>query len=461
MNEPAQEMPWSYDAEVMVLGAAFIDPESVSEVQSIINPDSFFRESHRLLWRSIVGLYDQGEALDVVAVVDRLGPDAERAGGLEYAAQLMTMSVTAANVRYHARVVREKAELRALIESCRTIMRDALDPGADSGEVIHRAEERILGPSQRQVASEYVGASDSVMEAMAYIEEAQRAPDGIVGIRTGFPWLDRLTGGLRKGDLTILAARPAMGKSAFGWQIARNPALRGTHAAVASYEMSRARLFHRGLAAESGLNSHDLRTGNMESGDHAKLARAAALLAKLPIHIQYPPPRTVEGLRSDLRRLKRRHPVELFVVDYLQQMDGRGQNRNNQVEHISRNLKRIATDLDVAVVALAQLSRGVEHRNPPRPMLSDLRDSGAIEQDADNVLLLWRPQEYFDDETPTDVYDKWRDKGELIVAKQRDGETGRVILGWHGPTTTFREIDTSTEAKEQEKEPVHPAWAHR
>lgn len=455
------EVPWAYDSEVTVLGAALLDSEAVAEVQGIVTPDSFFREAHRIIWRAMVGLYDQGEALDVVAVVDRMGPDAERAGGLEYAAELMTMAASAANVRYHARVVRGKADLRRLIDACNATVTDALQHGADPAEVVRLAEERIMGPAQRQTASEYVQSSQSVMEAMAYIEEAQRSPDGITGMRTGFPWLDKLTGGLRKGDLTILAARPAMGKSAMGWQFARNTALRGPHVAIASYEMSRARLLHRGLAAESGINSHRLRTGDLAAEDHRRIAEAAGKLSKMPIHIQYPPPRTVEALRSDLRRLKRKHPVEMFVVDYLQQMDGRGQNRNNQVEHISRNLKRIATDLDVAVVALAQLSRGVEHRQPPRPMLSDLRDSGAIEQDADNVLLLWRPEEYFDDTTPVEMYDRWRDKGELIVAKQRDGETGRVILGWHGPTTTFREIDTSTEAKEQEKEPVHLAWAHR
>jgi replicative DNA helicase len=459
MNEPTQEMPWSYDSEVVVLGAAFLDPEAVSEVQGMLTPDMFFRDAHRMLWRSIVGLHNQGEALDIVAVVDRMGADAERAGGLEYAAQLMTMAASAANVRYHARVVRGKADLRRLIEACRTTVSDALEDGADPEAVVQLAEERIMGPSQRHTASDYVQASQSVMEAMEYIEEAQRSPDGITGMRTGFPWLDKLTGGLRKGDLTILAARPAMGKSAMGWQFARNTALLGPHVAIASYEMSRARLFHRGLAAEAGINSHRLRTGDLAVDDHRRIAEAAGKLSRMPIHIQYPPPRTVEALRSDLRRLKRKHPVDLFVVDYLQQMDGRGQNRNNQVEHISRNLKRIATDMDVAVVALAQLSRGVEHRQPPRPMLSDLRDSGAIEQDADNVLLLWRPEEYFDDTTPVEQYDRWRDKGELIVAKQRDGETGRVILGWDGPTTSFREIDTTQVAQRNGNR--QPEWIQR
>lgn len=436
-------IPWSEEAEVSVVGAVFLEPDVIGDVRSLIEPGSFFREAHRHIYRAAVELYDEGDAIDVVTVSEKLGDKLSRAGGLDYLAHVLDAVPSAANAKHHARIVAQKARLRGLVEACRVTAERATDPHADPDEVLRGAEERILGPAYRGEAAEYEPASQSVHEALAYIEEAQASPDGIIGLRTGFGWLDKLTGGLRKGDLTVLAARPSHGKSALAWQLAHNPATKGHAVAVASYEMSRARLLHRGLAAASRLDSHDLRTGRMTPNDSKALAAAAQRLSKLPLYIQYPPPRTVEGLRSDLRRLMRREPIELFVVDYLQQMDGRGQNRNNEVEHISRNLKRMAGDLDVHVIALSQLSRGVDHRSPPRPMLSDLRDSGAIEQDADNVLMLWRPQMYFDDTTPEDQWARWQNKGELIVAKQRDGDTGRVILMWDGPTTTFTELDTT------------------
>jgi replicative DNA helicase len=445
MTEPTPT-PWSPESEAAVIGAAMIDPEALLEVRSWLPAEAFFREAHRVIYRVILELHDRGDPTDLVTVLSRLQDtqQEDQAGGAAYLAEVYNTTVTAANVRYHARVVRDKAALRKLIDSCRSVIETASRANGNAREVIQQAEERILSASHQRTNPEWVGAADSVREAMAYIEEAQSHPDGIVGLRSGFSWLDKLMGGLRKGDLTVLAARPAMGKSAMGWQFARNPATKGHHTAIASYEMSRARIFHRGLAAESGIDSHRLKTANVTPEESSLLASSASRVQGFPIHTLYPPPRTVEGLRSTLRRLMRKHPVELFVVDYLQQMDGSGQNRNNQVEHISRNLKRIATEMDVHVLALAQLSRGVEHRQPPRPMLSDLRDSGAIEQDADNVLLLWRPEVYFDERTPDELYAKWQGKGELIVAKQRDGETGRVVLGWNGPTLTFSEIDTRT-----------------
>lgn len=435
------DLPSAVEAEVSVLSACMISEDVIHDVRTILRDADFRSDAHRKLWRAITAVSDRGDVPDPVTVMDALGSSLDAAGGAEYLADIMDAVPTSARAVQHARAVRDAGTLRRIIEASGRITASAMSPDADALTTLREAEEEILRLSAPSARSEYLPASQAVMEAMEAIEQASKAPDGIVGLRTGFRWLDKIMGGFRDGDLIVLAARPAMGKTSIALQIAETVARSGKGVAFASYEMSRARVMHRRLAARAQIDSHRLRTGNMDEAGYRALSKAAHDLSLIPLYIQNPPQRTVEGLRSDLIRMTRRQDIGLFVVDYLQQMDGTGNNRNAQVEHISRNLKRIAVDLDIPVLALSQLNRGVEKREPPRPQLSDLRDSGAIEQDADAVLMLWRPEEYFDDSTPADQYDKWRDKAELIIPKQRDGETGRLVLSWDGPTTSFREIE--------------------
>ena len=455
-----QEVPHSPEAEVSVLGAVMLDPDVLTDLRLSLTPGDFFIPRNRQIYEGMVALYDRDEATDPVSLLDEVEKNGNRRGLADYIAMLLDAVPTSASVSYHAKMVRRTADLRRLIAASQQTIRDAMDPGNDPDEVIRTAEERLTTDTRRSGQVEWVGARGSVESAMQSIEESMRSTDGIIGLRTGFSWLDRIMAGLRDGDLTILAARPRMGKTAFALQVARQVAGTGEHVAVASYEMSQARLLHRQLAAESGIDSHRLRTGRLEQPEWQRLSAAAGRLSQLPMHIQYPPPVTIEGLRSELRRLRRKHPVRLFVVDYLQQMSGKGNNRNNEVEHISRGLKALARDFDgLHVLALAQLSRGVEYRKPPRPMLADLRDSGAIEQDADNVLMLWRPEEYFDDETPDEQIARWQGKAEIIMEKQRDGDTGRSIMAWDGPRTTFREVDTTETARRSGS--TQPEWIHQ
>ena len=450
---------WSWEAEVSVLSALMADPDAIHDVRGVIEPEDFHAPRHRLLYRTVCLITDGGGAADPVTILDRLADRAAEAGGAEYIAEVMDAVPGASQVKQHAGIVQGRAALRRLMAACDLIRRDVEKDPSDALAIIRAAEERIMGLDRRGKAEGYQDAATALWEAMEAIEEAGKSEDGIVGVRTGIAWLDHIMGGLRPGDLTILAARPAMGKTALALQIADHAASDGHGTAFASYEMSRARLMHRRIAARAQVDSHKLRTGRLDPSDYNHMSRSAHRLSALPLHIQYPPPRTVEGLRSDLIRLTRQQEVRLFVVDYLQQMDGPGNNRNAQVEHISRNLKRIATDLDVHVLALSQLSRAVEHRSPPRPQLSDLRDSGAIEQDADNVLMLWRPEEYWDPERPPENADKWRGKAELLMPKQRDGETGRVVLSWEGAYQTFRAIDTTQVA--QRNGDRQPEWIQR
>jgi replicative DNA helicase len=450
---------YSWEAEVSVLSALMMDPDAIHEVRGVIESSDFHEPRHRVLYRTICRITDGGGAPDPVTVLDRLADSVDEAGGADYIAQVMDAVPGSSQAKQHASIIRGRASLRRLMEACDLIRKDVEEDPSDALAIIRTAEERIMGLERRGVAREYHDAATALWEAMEAIEEAAKAEDGIVGVRTGISWLDKIMGGLRPGDLTILAARPAMGKTALALQIADRAASDGHPSAIASYEMSRARLMHRRIAARARINSHKLRTGMLDPSEYARISDVSSKLSALPLHIQYPPPRRVEGLRSDLIRLTRQQDIRLFVVDYLQQMDGSGNNRNAQVEHISRNLKRIATDMDIHVLALSQLSRAVEHRSPPRPQLSDLRDSGAIEQDADNVLMLWRPEEYWDPERPPENADRWRGKAELLMPKQRDGETGRVVLGWEGAYQTFRAIDTTPVA--QRNGDRQPEWIQR
>lgn len=441
MTDSTMALPWSQEAEVAALSEMLQDPDAVTDVRGILTAGDFFRSGHRRIYGAIVALWDAGRATDIVSVVEALKDrgELEEAGGVDYVSSLLG-SVPAGNAAHHSRIVRDKARLRRFIRACQESVKDAVE-GGDPEFILRQAEARILAATELDGGrGGYRPVGDAVHDALCMIERAAEAKDGIVGIPTGFRELDQKLSGLEPGLLTVLAGRPSMGKSAMAWVMAEHAARVGHGVSVASYEMSGGQLARRGLAGSTGIDSYRLRRAHLDPEDHEALGHAASDLSGLPVWIDEHPGQTIEAVTADVRRLKARASVDFVVVDYLQQMRGRGQNRNNEVEHIARGLKRMARDLDVHVLVLAQLNRAVEHRTPPRPVLSDLRDSGAVEQDADTVLLLWRPERYFDENTSLDARAKWEGRAELIVAKQRDGETGTIHLAWNGKILRFTGI---------------------
>lgn len=434
MIAPAQQPPWSNEAEICVLGAALISEQAIAEAASVVSADDFFREAHRRIFRAALDLWRNGTTVDVVTLAAKLRTtgELEGVGGLEYLAEVVDLVPTAANVAYHARLILETATLRRIADAGHRMALSALSGEASSSDVLAESHARLLAV-RRDVGRGYVHAGDDMLSVMAEIEaEATESR----GLATGLPALDRMTNGLQPGDLIVLAARPSMGKTAMGMQFALHAAKRGNRALVASLEMSRSQLIKRGLA---GLAKMPVAYAIQTPERSAKLAEAATRLSRLPILIDDRPGDKLDSLRAGVLRAAAKNPPALLMIDYLQLLEGVGENRTQQVGSISRGLKLLARELNCPVLVLSQLSRKVEDRSPPRPVLSDLRDSGAIEQDADVVLLLWRPEYYFDEKTKDEVRTKWAGRAELIVAKQRNGDVGKVRMIWDAPTTTFTE----------------------
>lgn len=432
--------PSAIPSEVSVLGALLIDPKAIPEVRAQLDPADFFRAVHGRIYRAACALWDRSVAVDVVTLDAELREDPSyvEEGGLEYLAELVDAVPTAANVGYHARTVRDKAARRRLIDAAKRTIHEAHESVHDADTVLAEAVQRVLGSSKPVAGSGYVSIGDAMLDAMAEIEEEVNSQDGdarTFGVHTGIPKLDRLTRGMRAGDLTVLAARPSMGKTALAVQLAIHAARQGRSVLVASLEMSRRQIVRRGIASYGRLDV--MHAATQPDG---KLARAATDVSRLPIRIDDNPGETIHRLRAGIMRAAATGAPDLIVVDYLQLMESDGENRNQQISQVSRGLKRLARETNAHVIALSQLSRNVEHRTPPRPVLSDLRDSGAVEQDADVVLLLWRPEYYFDDKTSNEQRAKWQNKGELILAKQRNGPTGTVALYWDPPSMTFSEL---------------------
>ena len=453
MNGPPEEtrpVPYAAEAEASVLGAAFVDPQSVWDARAILNPDDFFRDRHRVIFTAMCELVDSGEVVDPVTLTERLKSkqEMEEAGGYSYVAQIMDTVPSAANVENHARIVREKAALRRIIRACHETIEDVYSAnGEGAAPVIEAAERRIFRAAEAPGRGGFIPAKQSLWKAMEEIEAEGEREGGVTGLATGFPTLDRMTAGLQPGDMTILAARPSMGKTAMALGMASNVAGGGGPVGIVSLEMSDGQLAKRMIASRARVDLMKIRRGELTKEEYEKLARASAWFNDVPIHIDDQLSASVPEIRAKLRRLVAGTPVSLLVVDYLQLMDGDGRNRVQEIGSLTRGLKRIAREFDLHALVLSQLSRAPERREPPRPILSDLRESGDIEQDADNVLLLWRPEYYHDDETPEEVVARQQGKGELIIGKQRNGPTGRIKLRWDQKTTTFTEL-----AREHEEE---------
>ncbi|RMH16902.1 MAG: replicative DNA helicase [Gemmatimonadetes bacterium] len=434
-----RQPPYSLEAEISVLGGMLLDKDAVARAVEIVNDSMFYREANRRLYRAMVRLFERGSVVDVVTVAEELKKTGELddVGGPEYLAELLDAVPTAANVEYHARIVREKALLRRLIDAASGIIRDVYDQGERTvEEVLDTAEQRVFQVAQSHDRQGFVWIKEVLWPTFEHIEKLQESKGGITGVPTGFPDLDRMTTGLQPGDLVIVAARPSMGKTSWVMNVAQNAAIEhGVPVAIFSLEMSKEQLVQRLLCSEGRVDAQKLRRGRLSPEEYQRLAQAAGHLNTAPMWIDDSPGSTVLEMRAKARRLKSEVNLGMLVIDYMQLMAGhrRTESRVQEVSEISRGLKALARELEVPVVALSQLSRGPEQRTDKRPMLSDLRESGSIEQDADLVMFLYRPEYYASlDERP-----ELEGKAELIVAKQRNGPTGVVNLYFHKAYTRF------------------------
>jgi replicative DNA helicase len=444
-NNPAtfdRRPPFSHEAEISVLGGMLVDPEAIVRVIEILDDSMFYREANRRLYRAMLRLWERGDVMDTVTLSEELknSGDFETVGGMAYLAQLVDAVPTAANIEYHGRIVREKAVLRRLVDAATSIIQETYDNQGEVDELLDQAEQKIFQIAQTHDRKGFVWIKEILWPTFEKIEALQANSSAVTGVPTGFADLDELTAGFQPGDLIIVAARPSMGKTAFTLNVAQHAAITARKAvAVFSLEMSKEALVQRILCAEGRVDASRLRTGRLRDEEYAQLATAAGYLNTAPIYIDDSPAISVLEMRAKARRLKAdRQDLELIIVDYLQLMRGsssRTENRQQEVSEISRGLKALAKELNVPVVALSQLSRAVESRPDKRPMMSDLRESGAIEQDADLVTFLYRPEYYFG---PTDKDgNSLEGRAELIVAKQRNGATGVVNLMFFKEYTRF------------------------
>ena len=429
--------PQNIEAEQAVLGAMLIKKEAISAAAELLTGDDFYRYAHRLVFEAIMTLNQANEAVDMITVTDRLKRDGEleKAGGIAFITALANAVPTAANVTFHARIVRQKSQLRQLINAATEIAGTAYEDADAVDEIMDDAEKRILGVTARSNHADFVPMKDILITTFEQIEKHAANKGTLTGLPSGFVDLDRLTSGFQPSDLILVAARPSMGKTAFTLNIATHAAIRSQKTvAFFSLEMSKEQLALRMFSAEGQVDSQRLRVGDLKDEEWQKLISAADRLTKAPLWIDDTPGITVMELRSKARRLKAEHGLDLIVIDYLQLMQGRGRgsgdNRQQEISEISRSLKALARELKVPVIALSQLSRSVESRQIKRPMLSDLRESGSLEQDADIVMFLYR-EDYYEKETDR------QNITEVIVAKHRNGPVDTVSLFFQKEFTKF------------------------
>jgi len=429
-------VPWSQEAEQAVLGAMLLDQDAALLATELVQDDMFYREGNRRLFRAMVSLVERRTVIDPVTLRDELGRRGEldAVGGAHYLADLVDAVPTAANLEYHARIVKDKAILRRLIEASTGIITEAYDGRSTASDLLDKAESRIFQISQERGSEGFSRLKEMLWPTMERIEALQRSGKSVTGVPSGYVDLDRLTSGFQPSELVIIAARPSMGKTALCLNIATHAAVEGQGVAIFSLEMSRDQLVQRMLTAEARVDSQRVRQGGLRDADFTNLARAAGVLQSCPVWIDDTPSLSLLEMRSKARRLKAENDIKMVVVDYLQLMRSPeyAENRVQEISDISRSLKALARELAVPVVALSQLSRASEQRGGERrPILSDLRDSGAIEQDADLVLFIHRP-EYYDREDESK-----KGLADIMLAKNRNGPTGDVQLRFSREYTRF------------------------
>ena len=432
--------PHDVEAEQAVIGSMLTDREAVASSIEVLKEDDFYREDNRIIYSAMLNLYNRAEPIDLITLKSELESMGkfEQVGGFEYLAVLPEKVPTTANATKYIKIVEEKAVLRNLIKTANEIIDLGYDPTEDVEDIMEGAEKKIFNIMQDKNQKGYAPIKDILVDSFTQLEELYNRKQHITGVPTGFSDLDYRTAGLHGSELILVAARPAMGKSAFALNIATNAALRGnTPVAIFSLEMSKEQLVNRILCSEAMVDSNKVRTGKLEDEDWGKLAEAIGPLSETGIYIDDTPGISVMEIRAKCRKLKLEKNIGLVVIDYLQLVQGsnkRNASREQEISEISRSLKILAKELNVPVIALSQLSRAVEQRPDHRPMLSDLRESGAIEQDADIVMFLYRDDYYNEDSEKKNV-------AEVIIAKHRGGSTGTVDLGWLGSYTKFVNLE--------------------
>ena len=437
--ELAKIPPHDIDAEQAVLGSMLTDKDAVNAAIETLKEEAFYREDNRAIYQAIVNLYSKSEPIDIITLKDELESmdKFEQVGGFEYLASLPDKVPTTANVQKYIKIVEEKSILRNLIKTANEIIELGYDPAEDVEDIMDGAEKKIFDIMQSKNQKGYTPIKDVLVESFTKLEELYNRKQHITGVPTGFSELDYKTAGLHGSELILVAARPAMGKTAFALNLATNAALRGNApVAIFSLEMSKDQLVNRILCSEAMVDSNKVRTGKLGEDDWVKLAGAIGPLSEAEMYIDDTPGISVMEIRTKCRKLKMEKNIGLVVIDYLQLVQGnkRTASREQEISEISRSLKILAKEINVPVIALSQLSRAVEQRPDHRPMLSDLRESGAIEQDADIVMFLYR-DDYYNKESEK------KDIAEVIIAKQRGGQTGTVELLWMGQYTKFVNLE--------------------
>lgn len=433
-RQPEQALklpPQNVEAEQAVLGAILLDNQALYKTLEILDPEEFYRPVHKRIFRGMVELAEQSQVIDLLTLTDHLrrGEALDAIGGTAYLTDLAQSVATAAGVAYHARMVHETAVSRSLIVAATEIVSRGYEGTRRVDELLDFAERSIFGIAERRIKRLFTSMQDVVASTVAHIDQLYTRKERITGIPTGFHDLDERTAGLQPSDLIIIAGRPSMGKTSLALGIALNAALNRTRqytVAIFSLEMSKEQLCMRLLSAAGNLNMHRIRTGHLNEDEWKTLARTASLLHDSRIYIDDTPAITVLEMGAKIRRLRAEHGLDLVVVDYLQLMSGSGtsENRQQEISDISRSLKSVAKELNIPVVALSQLSRAVENRPSKRPLLADLRESGAIEQDADLVMMIFRSEMYAAEvEEEEDKLDE-EHVAEILIAKHRNGPTG-------------------------------------
>ncbi len=450
--------PHSTEAEVAVLGAMLLDREAVGKVLEVLDAECFYHEKHQVIFKTMLGMFERGITIDLITITNELQRSGllDVVGGSYALTEISLNTVSAANVEHHARIVLERFLKRKLISVAATIVNDAFDDTTDALEEVDRAEQKIFEVAERRTRRSYSDMRKLTKTAIERIVEmADGSNDGITGVPSGFVRIDELLTGFQPSDLIILAARPSMGKTAFGLSIARNAAREGKAVGIFSLEMAAHQLVLRLISSDSGIGLQALRSGRMDSKQVQEVIRKVDSLMNAKMYIDDSAGLTPVEFRAKCRRMKAEHNVDLIVVDYLQLMHvPKAESREREISIISHTLKAVAKELNVPVIALSQLNRSVEGRSDKRPMLSDLRESGSIEQDADVVMFIHRPEYYklttFEDGRSTENI------AEIIIGKQRNGPTGDVRLfykkehaSFHDLTYNYEDFDSQPDAPYQ------------
>ncbi|MBQ4527380.1 MAG: replicative DNA helicase [Clostridia bacterium] len=435
-SEIVRNMPCNVEAEQYVLGAAIFDNDCVADIMSSLKSEEFYLEQHRVIYEAMISISNRAEPIDFVTLKSQLGINFDTVGGIEYLTKMRLMVSTTSNLKYHIKIIKDKYLLRSLINAGNDIAAIGYEQKDDLPVILSAAEKKLFDILQNKNTAELTHIKEVLAQNLAKLEEMVQKKEKITGVPTGFKILDLKTTGLQPSDLVLVAARPAMGKTSFALNIATNAALyANVPVAIFSLEMSKEQLTNRILCSEALISNEKMKIADVGPEDIAKLASTINTLSKAPIYIDDTAGITVTEIKSKCRRLKLKGELGLVVIDYLQLIQGNSRDsRQNEVAENSRLLKIMAKDLDVPVICLSQLSRAPEQRPDHRPVLSDLRDSGSIEQDADMVMFLYR-DDYYNQETEK------KNVSECIIAKFRNGSVGTVELGWRGEFTRFTNLE--------------------